>query len=167
MPEQPNLILGEFRRTVDERYRLSVPGELVEALTGTSGDSTNGAQCILAKERPGALSLWDAKTWETRLSSSIGLVQAKIQAGRLSGRIEDVQHLGRLLSTRHKEVQLAGRGRMVVPEGFREFLQVEPGGEVLLVGAALCIEIWRPQAWIQYLNDRMPEFGQLLSDLSG
>ena len=100
------------------------------------------------------------------MESSINLVQAKIQAGRLSGRIEDVQHLGRLLSTRHREIQLAGRGRLVIPEGFREFLQVEAGGEVLLVGAALCVEIWKPEAWLQYLHGNMPEFGKLLDELS-
>ena len=163
MAAEPQLILGEFRRTLDERFRLSIPSELLDAMTA---DVEAPPECILAKERPGALSLWPSAVWQQRLSSSIHLVQAKIQAGRLSGRVEDVQHLGRLLSTRHKQVQLAGRGRLVIPEGFREFLRVEAGGEVLLVGAALCVEIWRPEAWIQYLNERMPEFGTLLDDLS-
>lgn len=163
MAVEPQLILGEHRRTLDERFRLSIPGELLSSM---SADPDLPPPCILAKERPGALSLWPSAVWEQRLSSSVNLVQAKIQAGRLSGRIEDVQHLGRLLSTRHKQVQLAGRGRLVIPEGFREFLQVEAGGEVLLVGAAVCVEIWRPSAWLQYLNDRMPEFGTLLDDLS-
>lgn len=163
MAAEPQLILGEFRRTLDERFRLSIPSELLDAMTA---DVQAPPECILAKERPGALSLWPSAVWQQRLSSSIHLVQAKIQAGRLSGRVEDVQHLGRLLSTRHKQVQLAGRGRLVIPEGFREFLRVEAGGEVLLVGAALCVEIWRPEAWIQYLNERMPEFGTLLDDLS-
>ena len=42
--------------------------------------------------------------------------------------------LGRLLSTRHRTVQLAGRGRLLIPEGFREFLGVEPNGEALFWG---------------------------------
>ncbi len=161
MPDDSQLILGEFRRTIDERFRLSIPTEFVAPMMGESGD------CILAKERPGALSLWAADAWSARLQSSIGLVQAKIQAGRLAGRVEDVQHLGRLLSTRHRPIQLAGRGRMVIPEGFREFLQVEAGGEVLLIGAALCVEIWKPEAWLEYLHGNMPGFGKLLSELSG
>ena len=93
-------------------------------------------------------------------TSAVKLVQAKIEAGRLSGRLEDVQHLGRLLSTRHRRLQLAGRGRLVIPEGFREFLGIEPGGELLLVGAAVCVEIWRPDCWVEYLHQRMPEFSQ-------
>ena len=77
--------------------------------------------------------------------------------------------LGRLLSTRHKEVELKGRGRLVLPEGFRKFLGVErdpPDNEVFVVGAAVCIEIWRPAAWQRFLERRMPRFHRLLDELS-
>lgn len=162
MPPSPEqFILGEYRRTVDERFRLSIPGELADLL------ETEGGQCILAKERTGCVSLWSNAVWQSRLDASVDLVQTKMRAGRLEGRLRDVQHLGRLLSTRHKPVQLAGRGRLVIPEGFREFLNIEPGDEVLLVGAAVCIEIWNRELWIAYLHERMPEFGELLDDLSG
>ena len=90
-----------------------------------------------------------------------------MRAGRLGGRLEDVQTLGRLLSTRHARVRLAGRGRLSLPEGFREFLGVEPGGELLVVGAALCVELWRPDAWFAYIDQRMPEFRTLFDNLSG
>jgi MraZ protein len=160
MPDPQPLILGEFQRTLDERYRVSIPGELAEMLLGKSAD------CILAKERPGCLSLWSAELWQARLDEGVALVERKMQAGRLAGRMGQVQLLGRLLSTRHKAVQLAGRGRLLIPEGFREFLGVEPGGEVLVVGAAVCIEVWSPSAWLAYLQARMPKFGRLLDRLS-
>ena len=161
MAELQPLILGEFPRRLDERYRLSIPGELTEMLLGKSAD------CILAKERPGCLSLWSAERWQARLDEAVALVERKMQAGKLAGRVAQVQLLGRLLSTRHKAVQLAGRGRLLIPEGFREFLGVEPGGEVLVVGAAVCIEMWSPSAWLAYLQARMPRFGRLLERLSG
>jgi MraZ protein len=63
-------------------------------------------------------------------------------------------------------VQLAGRGRLTIPEGFREFLEVEQGGEVVAVGAGVCVEIWNPRAWLTYLNERMSEFRQLFDALS-
>ena len=128
MPTAQEFLLGEFQRTVDERYRLSVPSELGDALTAESTD------CILAKERPGCLSLWSATLWQTRLDEGVELVKQKMRAGKLQERIAEVQLFGRLLSTRHRPVQLAGRGRLVIPEGFREFLGVEPGGEVQIVG---------------------------------
>jgi MraZ protein len=155
------LILGESTRTLDPRYRLSIPPELAETLVPDGGD------CILAKERPGCLSLWNVATWQGRLDAGIQLVETKIEAGRLEGRVEEVQRLGRLLSTRHRQVQLAGRSRLVVPEGFREFLGVEPGSDAMVVGAAVCVEIWHPEKWANYVGDQMPAFRQLLDQLSG
>jgi MraZ protein len=154
------LILGEAVRTLDDRYRLSIPPELAETLAGES------TECILAKERPGCLSVWNATDWKKWLDEGVALVESKIQAGRLEGRLEEVQQLGRLLSTRHRQVQLAGRGRLVVPEGFREFLGAEPGSEVMVVGAAVCVEIWHPEKWSNYVGDQMPEFRKRLDQLA-
>lgn len=153
-------ILGEHQRTLDDRYRLSIPSELGDVLCAESTD------CILAKERPGCLSLWSATAWKTKIAESVALVEQKMRAGRLEGRLGQVQLFGRLLSTRHKDVQLAGRGRLLIPEGFREFLGVEPGGDLMVVGAAVCIELWRPAAWIAHLEKRMPRFRRLLDRLA-
>ncbi len=157
---QERLILGEFRRTIDERYRVSIPVELVEPL------SASGTEYVLAKERPGALSVWSAGAWQQRMDQGVGLVESKVLAGRLEGRLEEVQLLGRLLSTRHKDVSLTGRGRLLIPEGFREFLGVEAGGEVLIVGAAVCVELWQPAAWMAHLDQQIPQFQQLFDRLS-
>jgi MraZ protein len=154
-------VLGEFPRTLDERFRLSLPPELAKTL------SRGGSECILAKERPGCLSLWNAKDWRAHLDNGVDLVKRKMQAGKLEGNLEEVQLLGRLLSTRHKTVPLAGRGRLSIPDGFREFLQVEPGGDVIVVGAGVCVEIWSPRAWLAHLEERMPDFRQLFARLSG
>lgn len=153
-------LLGEFRRALDERYRVSIPTEMAELLTA------DGDDCVLAKERAGALSLWNAAQWQEKFDRSVHLVQEKMLAGRLDGRVEDVQTLGRLLSTRQTNVKLAGRSRLLLPEGFREFLGVEPGGEVLVVGAALCIELWRPDRWFAYVEEQMPGFRRLFDNLS-
>jgi MraZ protein len=160
MPAQQEFILGEFPRTLDERHRLSLPVELAEPL------ASGGTECILANERPGCLSLWNAATWQARLDDGVELVKTKIRAGKLEGRLEDIQHLSRLLSTRHKTVQLAGRGRLTIPEGFREFLELEPSGEVIAVGAGVCVEIWNPRAWLTYVNQQIPQFRQLFDQLS-
>jgi MraZ protein len=161
MPQTQEFILGEFPRSLDERHRLSIPTELVNSLAG------EGIDCILTKERPGCLSLWSAAAWQARLDQGVELVKSKMRAGKLDGKLEEVQLLGRLLSTRHKTVQLAGRGRLSIPDGFREFLQVEQGGDVIVVGAGVCVEIWNPRAWLAHLESHMSEFRQLLDKLSG
>jgi MraZ protein len=160
MPAVEDFLLGEHPRTLDERWRVSIPSEFADLLCAESTD------CILAKERPGCLSLWSAPLWQARLDEGMELVKQKMRAGRLQEKITQVQLLGRLLSTRHRTVQLAGRGRLLIPEGFREFLGVEPNGETLILGAAVCIEIWQPAAWIKYLETRMPKFRRLFDQLS-
>ena len=78
----------------------------------------------------------------------------------------DVQDLGRLLSTRHTVVSLAARGRLVVPEGFRDFLAVEPGNDLLVVGAAVCVELWQPAAWNAFVTSEMPGFRRRIDELT-
>jgi len=160
MPLAQEFLLGEFQRTIDDRFRLSIPNELGDALTAESPD------CILAKERPGCLSLWSAPVWQAKLDEVVELVKQKMRAGKLQERLSQVQLFGRLLSTRHRPVQLAGRGRLVIPEGFREFLGVEAGNDVQIIGAAVCVEIWNPAAWLKYLEGRMPRFRRLFDQLS-
>ncbi len=160
MSESKPLILGEFSRKLDERFRLTLPGEFEAVFKPESG------KCVIAKERPGCLSLWDEETWKNKLDARIDLIQQRLKLGDLEQKMPELQVFGRLLSTRHREINLAGRSRLVLPEGFREFLNVEPGTEVMVVGAAVCIEIWHPQKWIAYIEGEIPEFRNLLDVLS-
>ena len=154
------LLIGEFSRTLDDRFRLSLPPELAGPLTASGG------RMVLAKERAGCLSLWPAAIWKPRMDAAIVVVRSKLQAGLLTQRVGQVQVLGRLLSTRHKAVTLAERGRLVVPEGFREFLAVEPGADLLVVGAAVCVELWQPAAWTAFITAEMPEFRRRIDELT-
>jgi len=161
-PKEPDVFLtGEWKRAIDDRYRITLPAEMAEAVTDQEGNT------ILAKERHGCLSLWKAADWQRRIDDGVALIKQKIHAGRMDQRWDDVQQLGRLLSTRYRTVRLANRSRLVIPEGFREFLDVAPEGEVMLVGAVICVEIWNPRAWLDYLREEMPRFSPLFKELSG
>jgi MraZ protein len=155
-----DLLIGEFVRTLDERFRLAIPPELLEPLLAA------GPKLVLAKERAGCLSLWSASLWKPRLDAAVDVVRSKLEAGLLAQRLGQVQELGRLLSTRQQTVSLAGRARLVLPEGFREFLAVEPGGSLMVVGAAVCVELWQPAAWNAYVSSEMPGFRQRIDDLT-
>ncbi len=153
-------LTGEIKRTLDERFRLTLPPDFAEAVSSESGE------LVVAKERAGCLSLWPREEWKKRLESGVSLLKQKIAAGRMEQRWGDVQRLGRLLSTRHQEVSLARRSRLLIPEGFRQFLGVDAGGEVVVVGAVICVEIWNPAMWMDVLRDEMPEFGDLFKNLT-
>ena len=159
MTETHQLIQGEFSRKLDDRFRLTLPQEFEKLFSPENG------KCVIAKERPGCLSLWDEMAW-TKHDKRIDLVQSKLGAGVLELKMPQLQMFGRLLSTRQRELQLAGRARLVVPEGFREFLGVEPGSDVMVVGAAICIELWHPKKWFEYIEGEISGFGALLDTLS-
>lgn len=154
-------ITGEERRTIDDRFRVTLPAAMAQAVTDDAG------QTIVAKERYGCLSLWKAADWQTRINDGVALIQQKIAAGRMDQRWTEVQRLGRLLSTRYQTVQLANRSRLLIPETFREFLDVPVNQDVMLIGAVICVEIWNPRAWLETLRQDMPEFGPLFKELSG
>jgi len=160
MAAATDLLLGEFVRALDARYRLAIPPELLDPLVAA------GPRLVIAKEQAGCLSLWSAATWKPRLDAAVDVLRSKLQAGLLAQRVGQLQDLGRLLSTRQKTVSLAGRGRLVLPEGFRDFLGVEPGGDVMVVGAAVCVELWQPAAWNAYVTAEMPGFRQRIDELT-
>jgi MraZ protein len=160
MPDSDGLIQGEFVRTFDTRCRVTLPTGFVEALGGVETEVT------LAKQRPGCLSVWNARRWNPRLESDRGLFEAKLMAGKLQQRLLDVQRLGRLLSTRHASLRIDARGRLLIPEGFREFLQAQRDSSVMVIGAAVCVEIWLPQRWMPYLRKQIPSFRRLFDDLT-
>ena len=163
MPGCDGMILGEFRRKLDERHRVLIPKALADPLTAES------AECILAKERPGCISLWPTRAWQAKREKGVAWIEEKLRREKLEEEIGRVQLFGRLFSTRHTPVQLGGRGRLVIPEGFREFLAVDPqqgAGEVMVVGAAVCVEIWNPADWLEYLRRQMPKFRRLFAHLT-
>lgn len=161
MPHAPEaFITGEVKRSLDERFRLTLPAEFARAISDDQGET------IVAKERYGCLSLWRAADWQQRVDDGVGLIRQKIAAGRMEQKWTDVQRLGRLLSTRYATVKLANRSRLLVPEGFREFLDVASGGDVMVVGAVICVEVWNPSAWLDQLKVDMPEFGSLFKELA-
>ena len=73
MVRDANLILGEERRTLDERFRLSIPPPFVVPLGGEQ------ATCILAKERLGCLSLWNQSQWQGRFDAGLDVIQGKLR----------------------------------------------------------------------------------------
>jgi MraZ protein len=155
-------LTGEYRRTIDDRFRLQLPPEFASELCDADGD----ADLIVAKERSGCLSLWKQAEWQQRLDSGISLLRQKIDSGRMEQRWGDVQRFGRLLSTRHQVTKLANRSRLLIPESFRQFLGVDAGKDVMVVGAVICVEIWNPDIWLNVLKDEMPDFGDLFKQLT-
>jgi len=55
---------------------------------------------------------------------------------------------------------------LVVPDGFREFLGVGRIVEMLIVGAAVCDELWNPNSWSDFITTEMPDFRRQIDELT-
>lgn len=161
MAAETKLIVGEFVRSIDDRFRLSIPPEFAD-LVSPSPDSI----CVLAKERFGALSLWSREAWQERIEPGLAVVRQKVLGRWLPTQAAEVQQFHRLLSTRSREVTLAARSRLVIPEEYRDFLRVKASENCVVVGAGICIEIWHPETWHEYLKQEIVSFGALFEKLS-
>jgi MraZ protein len=160
MTQSASLIRGEFRRVYDDRYRIALPPELTEPIGG------EGADCVLAKEREGCLSLWSHKLWIEKFDRGVEFLESKLQMNFMEREhLVKLQRLVRLWSARSRVVKLGQRGRLLVPEGFREFLAVAPNTELIVVGAGVCVEIWNPEHWSTYLRHDLGEFHALFNEL--
>ncbi len=159
MSQASQLIVGEHRRVYDDRHRVALPPELVDALGGSE------AAIVLAKEREGCVSLWPEKLWNEHVQASIELIRQKLQMNLFRSDLAKVQRFIRLFSTRARPVALGQKGRLLIPEGFRTFLAVEPNTEVVVVGAGVCVEIWQPEAWRRYLSVDIENFNTLFKEL--
>lgn len=154
------LIEGEYRRVYDDRYRIVLPAEFIGPLGGEE------SECVLSKEREGCLSLWKLSTYEQKIERGLKVFKTRFEGDLLDRDFSKVQRFSRLLSTRSRRVKLAQRGRLLVPEGFREFLGVQPDSETLVVGAGVCVEIWNPARWFDYLRADLGEFTNLFKELA-
>ena len=157
-----DVIIGEFRRVLDERHRLALPPEVVQFL----GSET--AHAVLAKERDGCLSLWKPDAWNQHFERFMRNLTLRVRENFFdSNRIPEVQRVSRLISTRAKPIQLGQRGRILIPEGFREFLAVPPNTEMMVIGAGVCVELWRPTAWLEYLKSDLESFHTIFREVAG
>ena len=163
MPEPaPKFLRGEVLCSIDRHRRLTVRDPLAEVLKGWRGESW------LVKERPGALSLWPPDSGEEdRLEAQLNdLIVSKMQHDLYRDRLDELLAFGRLLSTRRARIELKGGPRLLLTKEFCDFLGVEAGGKVYVVGAAACLEIWRPDAWVSFVEERIGEFRQMFQELA-
>lgn len=152
---QDDAIIGEFQRVLDDRYRLALPPEIAQFI------GPDNTEAVLVKERDRCLSLWKLATWNQHFEKYANNLRRQIADNIYeSRRIPDVQRAARLLSARYRTVQVGQRSRLLIPDGFRDFLGVPANGEVVIVGAGVCVEFWHPAAWLEYLRADLETFNE-------
>ena len=143
-----NLLTGEFRNTLDEKGRLSLPARLRSELPGASLVLTQGVDKCLW--------LFPPQQWQElsdKLMASTSLFQAR---SRLVQR--------RILAPA-QEVEIDRLGRISIPQSLREWAGLK--GECVVLGITKYIEIWNAEAYQNYLVANESEFLQATEGIEG
>jgi MraZ protein len=143
-----NLLTGEFRNTLDEKGRLSLPARMRGELPGTSLVLTQGVdQCLW---------LFPPLQWQElsqKLMASTSLFQAR---SRLVQR--------RILAPA-QEVEIDRLGRISIPQSLREWAGLSR--ECVILGISKYIEIWNAEKYQSYLEEHKEEFLSATEELGG
>ena len=143
-----NLLTGEFRNTLDEKGRLSLPARMRSELPG--------ANLVLTQGVDKCLWLFPPQQWQElsqKLMASTSLFQAR---SRLVQR--------RILAPA-QEVEIDRLGRISIPQSLREWAGLSR--ECVILGISKYIEIWNADEYKKYLDENKDEFLSAAEDLGG
>ena len=143
-----NLLTGEFRNTLDEKGRVSLPARMRSELPGTSLVLTQGVD--------NCLWLFPPLQWQElsqKLMASTSLFQAR---SRLIQR--------RILAPA-QEVEIDRLGRISIPQSLREWAGLSR--ECVILGISKYIEIWNADSYMTYIQQNEAEFRDAAEELGG
>ncbi|MEO0084229.1 MAG: division/cell wall cluster transcriptional repressor MraZ [candidate division WOR-3 bacterium] len=141
-----NRFRGLYRRSVDMKGRVAIPNEFRRALP----PETNG-QLYLSKGRDKTIEVHPLLEWE-RFENEILLKLSKFHP--------DPLRLRRNLAASVIMVKLDAQGRILIPNHFKAYAEIET--EVIFNGVVNYFEIWNPNNYENYQKKADEHF---LSDL--
>jgi len=143
-----NLLTGEFRNTLDEKGRLSLPARMRSELPGLNLVLTQGIDKCLWVFPP---LQW--QEFSQKLMASTSLFQAR---SRLVQR--------RILAPA-QEAEIDRLGRISIPQSLREWAGLSR--ECVILGISKYIEIWNAEEYKKYLDENQGEFMSAAEELGG
>ena len=123
------MFTGEYRHSVDGKGRVAVPARFRTQLVG-------GA--FVARWIDECLGIFPREAWDAFAAKVAALPVTNASARTFS----------RFIFSGAFEVELDGQGRVVVPQGLREWAGL--GTEAVVVGSRDHIELWEPDRWARY-----------------
>lgn len=143
-----NLLTGEFRNTLDEKGRISLPAKLRGELGGNEFVLTQGVDACLWLFAP---EQWNALSKKLIESTSLFAARARLVQRRILAPAQ--------------EVEVDKLGRIAIPQSLREFAGLTK--DCIILGITKYIEIWDAEAYKQYMTANESEFLAAAEELGG
>ena len=117
---------GEYRNTVDEKGRLMIPPKIREQLESVT-------ELYLTKSPDKSLWLFSKKDFDD--------LNSKVNYGPLSLFDKDSRILDMTVIAPAREIELDKTGRLSIPQIFREYAELNPKEECVILGSLTHVEI--------------------------
>jgi MraZ protein len=138
------VLFGEFRHTIDDKGRLSLPAKFRPDL---------GERVVVSKGLEQCLFVFPMKEFEA-------LVE-RLKAMPL-GR-KEAREFSRFLLAGSVDVEIDSHGRILLPQNQREYAGLER--EAVLIGVSSRVEIWDRQAYEEFSQRADSEFESIAEKL--
>lgn len=133
------LVTGEFRNTLDDKGRISLPAKLRSGLSSNMLVVTQGTDKCLWLFTP---ERWKSLSDQIFSSTSLFHQQARI--------------IQRRIIAPAQEVEIDKAGRIAVPQSLREYAALNK--ECVVLGITNRLEIWDADSYKAWLDDTEAEF---------
>jgi len=124
-----NMLIGEYKHTLDPKKRLSLPSKWRGEL---------GSTLIITKGLDNCLFVYPQREWE-KITEKIG----QLPLGSA-----DTRSFNRFFLSGAVEVEVDSVGRILVPDFLKEFAKLD--NKVVLAGVHDRVEIWDDNRWMEY-----------------
>lgn len=125
------MIIGEFRHTIDDKNRLSLPAKFRKEM---------GKTVVITPGLDSCLFIFTMREWEK--------ISGRLSAGDSSILQADNRGFNRFLLGGAVEVEVDAVGRMLLPEHLRERAKLK--NKVVFIGVVDRAELWDEETWNNY-----------------
>lgn len=140
------MLIGEYRHTIDDKNRLSLPAKFRKEM---------GKRVVVTPGLDSCLFIFTVDEWE-RISSRLSVSESSMLQA-------DNRGFNRYLLGRAVEVEVDAVGRMLIPERLRSRANLE--ASVVFVGVKDRVELWNEAAWDAYVKEVEAKADQLAEKL--
>lgn len=137
------MFMGEYHHSVDNKNRLIIPSSLRQQT------KNNKDEFVITRGLEQSLFLYPTLEWQ-----SLGERLKNLSTAKSNSRA-----FVRLLFSGAHPVQLDTQGRITLPQGLKDFAQIEE--RVVIIGAFNKIEIWDEEKWEEYYKQQRSLFEEL------
>ena len=127
------MLIGEYRHTIDDKNRLSLPAKFRQEM---------GKKVVITPGLDSCLFIFTVKEWE-KIAERLSMTDSSMLQA-------DNRGFNRYLLGGAVEAEVDAAGRMLVPEYLRERAKMKDKTKVVFVGVRGRVELWEESEWNAY-----------------